>query len=196
LVSPTPGGVIKVPRTVVDIPHQVGINRIGALAINPTDPNVIYVGTGDPEWRGGAGVLVSINGGSNWLLTSDLFAGTSIAKIIIDPTDPTRRRLFAAIVPQDTSTSTPADGGLFFSPNGGIDWVRQNANFLSNPPVTAVLPYDLAYLVLPGARLRLIAALSPKYAWKTGYNTDDSGIWISDNYGGAWTKQTFGVIQG
>jgi hypothetical protein len=89
LVSPEPGGVQRLDGTPVIVLRQRGINRIGALAQSYNlvrNVNVIYAGTGDPETRGGAGVLRSESGGDpgSWRLVSQQpeLVGKSITKIV------------------------------------------------------------------------------------------------------------------
>src|SRR5206468_1988119 len=73
--------------------------HMGAIAIAPSNPNVIYAGTGEANGGmnsvnpylpstvyAGKGVLKSTDGGSNWvLLGASTFGRRSISKIIVDP---------------------------------------------------------------------------------------------------------------
>ncbi|MDQ6828687.1 MAG: glycosyl hydrolase, partial [Gemmatimonadota bacterium] len=67
------GGIIKTTNagtTFKPIFDKQDIASIGAIAIAPSDPNVLYVGTGEENPRNNAsigdGVYKSIDGGSHW----------------------------------------------------------------------------------------------------------------------------------
>ena len=64
---------------------------VGAVAIQQSNPSVIWVGTGEGNPRnslnGGYGVYRSLNGGKTWQLMG-LEKTRHIHRIIIDPTDP------------------------------------------------------------------------------------------------------------
>ena len=74
---------------------------MGAIALAPSDPSVIYAGTGDanlgPDKLAfnrdnifyGEGVLKSTDAGATWtLLGNNVFDRRTISKIVVDPTDP------------------------------------------------------------------------------------------------------------
>jgi hypothetical protein len=192
LISPTIDGLRElfnvgavVQQRPVDVQRQVGINRTGALLLDPNNQRTIYVGTGDPERRGGAGILRSNDGGQSWLLISDFSKGKAIAKIVIDPNN--TQRLYAAVVPQRTYNALPSDGGLWFSSDGGRTWQLRNPNLQNG-----VIPCDLDYVIKEG-QFRLIAALAPKEPWATGYNVENSGIWIGTNDGRNWRRSPTNV---
>src|ERR1051326_3354982 len=62
---------------------------IGALAFAPSNPAVIYAGTGEGHFSdsyAGAGLLASSDGGSTWQLrAATLFSGKSFSSIIVNP---------------------------------------------------------------------------------------------------------------
>ncbi len=67
-----------------------GTNAIGSLLIDPSNPNVVYVGTGEPNASGdseaGVGVYKSTDGGQTWSLVpgSDIFFQRSIGQMALD----------------------------------------------------------------------------------------------------------------
>ena len=67
------------------------VQSIGAVAIDPTNPKVIWVGTGESWTRNsvsiGDGIYKSTDGGDNWT-NMGLKESERIAKILIDPSDP------------------------------------------------------------------------------------------------------------
>lgn len=96
---------------------------IGALAIAPSNPNVVYVGTGEGFPRNtaspGDGVFVSTNAGKTWRF-SGLRDSEHVAKIAVDPTDAN-----VAIVASLGHEWTPGgDRGIFRTQDGGKTWQR------------------------------------------------------------------------
>ncbi|HMV84359.1 MAG TPA: hypothetical protein PLD20_10295 [Blastocatellia bacterium] len=118
---------------------------VGSIAIDPTNPNIIYVGTGEGNRSSdtyyGLGVLKSTDGGATWTQFSGptsnrdpfqpAFVNASMGQLVIDPTAP--NTLFACTT--FGSTASAADGvqqaplgqvGLWKSTDGGATW--RNAN--------------------------------------------------------------------
>ena len=90
---------------------------IGCMVLDPTDPNVLYAGTGEGFNIGsairGAGIFKSIDGGSNWTqLTNTSYAlQDDINRLAICPTN--HLILLAA-----------TGNGIWRSDNGGTNWTR------------------------------------------------------------------------
>src|SRR6202158_4578571 len=67
------------------------VQSIGAIAIDPTNPKVIWVGTGESWTRNsvsiGDGIYKSVDGGDNWT-NMGLRDSERISKILVDPSDP------------------------------------------------------------------------------------------------------------
>jgi len=96
---------------------------IGALAIAPSAPNVVWAGTGEANPRNdvsyGDGMWVSRDGAKHW--THAGLADTSqIAKILVDPHDP-RRAIVAAL--GDPWKDSPARG-VYRTVDGGKTWAH------------------------------------------------------------------------
>jgi photosystem II stability/assembly factor-like uncharacterized protein len=91
---------------------------IGAIAVAPSDPNTIYVGTGAgiirPDLATGDGVYRSNDGGKTWTHLG-LRDSQMIAQIEVDPTNP--KRLFVAALGHPYGPN--AERGIFRSTDGG-----------------------------------------------------------------------------
>jgi photosystem II stability/assembly factor-like uncharacterized protein len=98
-------------------------SNIGAIAVAPSDPNVVYVGTGNPAFRNtfltGDGMYKSTDAGKTWSHIGLDKTGI-ISWIIVDPRDP--NVVYAAAMGQGW-VSNP-DRGVFKSTDGGQTWKR------------------------------------------------------------------------
>ncbi len=96
---------------------------IGAIAVAPSDPNVIYVGTGAgiirPDLATGDGVYRSSDAGKTWTHLG-LFDTQMIAQIDVDPRDP--NRVFVAALGHPYGPN--AERGIFRSTDGGKSWQK------------------------------------------------------------------------
>ncbi|HEY6907707.1 MAG TPA: hypothetical protein VI230_09570, partial [Ignavibacteriaceae bacterium] len=105
---------------------QTNIMSIGDLAVDPSNPDVVYAGTGEVNAGGGSmtyggnGVYKSTDGGQNWTLLG-LEATQYISRIIIDPSNTdiiylgSMGRLF----------SNNPERGLYKSTDGGLTWSKK-----------------------------------------------------------------------
>lgn len=102
--------------------HQA-VSSIGAIAVDPQDPNVIYVGTGEPCLRGdisyGDGMYKSVDGGTTWTHIG-LNDTRHIAKILIDAHDP--NIIFVAAIGHAFGPNE--ERGVFRSTDAGKTWQR------------------------------------------------------------------------
>jgi photosystem II stability/assembly factor-like uncharacterized protein len=96
---------------------------IGAIAVAPSDPNVIYVGTGAgiirPDLATGLGVYKSVDAGKTWTHLG-LFDSQMIAYIDVDPRDP--NRVFVAVLGHPYGPNT--ERGVFRSTDGGTSFQK------------------------------------------------------------------------
>lgn len=114
------------------IPHtdQIGSLAIGSLAYAPSNPDIVYAGTGEGELSGdsyaGKGVLKSTDGGSNWYpVSKNALVGVSITKLAVDPTN--ENHLYAAVLRgrggvQRVTHPTKIDYGVYESTDGAVTW--------------------------------------------------------------------------
>src|SRR5437588_7591291 len=92
------------------------VASISALAVAASNPNVVYVGTG--EYLEGNGVYKSTDGGATWMNVG-LQDVHHISAIIIDPRDPN----IALVGSYDVFAARP-QRGLFKTTDGGKTWNR------------------------------------------------------------------------
>lgn len=99
------------------------VASIGAIAVAPSDPNTIYVGTGESDIRSdlasGNGMYRSDDGGATWKHIG-LDDSRQISRILVDPGDP--RTVYVGVLghaygPNDVR-------GVYKSSDGGESWTR------------------------------------------------------------------------
>src|SRR5579871_1314118 len=100
-----------------------GTSAIGSVAVAPSDPNVIYVGTGEACLRGnishGDGVYKSLDGGKTWRNVG-LRDSRAIGRVIINPTNPDVAFVAALGHPYGANT----ERGIFRTMDGGKSWEK------------------------------------------------------------------------
>jgi photosystem II stability/assembly factor-like uncharacterized protein len=172
----TNGGLTWAPMT-----DKTGIMSVGAIAVAASDPNVIYVGTGESCWRGnisyGDGMYKSLDGGKTWSHIG-LEDTRHIARIIVSPTN--TDVLFVAAMghaygPNETR-------GVFRSSDGGKTW--QKVLYKDNKTGAIDLTFD------PSNPHILYAALyeAQRYPWTAISGGPGSGLYKSIDDGATWKR--------
>src|SRR5213592_1149490 len=96
---------------------------VGAIAVAPSDPNVIYVGSGEglqrPDLSTGDGIYKSSDGGRTWTHLG-LRDGQQIPQIVVDPRTPDR--LLVAVLGHPYGPNE--ERGIFRSTDGGRSFAR------------------------------------------------------------------------
>src|SRR6516165_70016 len=125
-VAANNGGVWKTTdfgRTWTPIFDDQPTGSIGAIAVAPSDPNVVYVGSGEglqrPDLSTGDGVYKSTDAGKTWTHLG-LRDAQQIPKIAIDPKNPDR--LFVAALGHPYGPNQ--ERGIFRSTDGGRSFER------------------------------------------------------------------------
>ncbi len=161
------------------------IASIGALALAPSDPNVIYVGTGEASIRSdityGAGVYKSSDGGAHWRARG-LADTRHIGKVLVDPTNPD----VVLVAALGHAYGPNSERGVFRSTDGGRTWTK----VLYKDPDTGAIdlaadPADprIVYAALYQAR----RTPWEQYAPNEG---PGSGLYKSTDGGATWTPLT------
>jgi photosystem II stability/assembly factor-like uncharacterized protein len=172
-------------RTWRPIFDSVPVGSIGALAVAPSDPKVIYVGTGEADMRSdiaqGAGVYRSDDAGRSWRAIG-LADSEQIGRILVDPHHPDVLLVAALGHPYGANQMR----GVFRSTDGGRTWQRT----LHRDADTGAI--DLA--AEPGRPEVVYAALwqtrRPPWNVYPPSNGPGSGLYKSEDGGVTWTQLT------
>ncbi len=161
---------------------------IGSVAVAPSDPNVIYVGTGEESVRGqsssyGDGVYRSTDQGRTW--TNVGLTGTrQISAVRVHPADPN----VVYVAAQGDRWKASAERGIYRSKDGGATWtlVLKGVNGFSGAS-------DLS---MDATNPRILYATfwdHQRTPWQVRSGGDGSGIWKSVDGGDTWTRLTGGL---
>src|ERR1700691_4588125 len=135
------GGVWKTEnagRTWKPIADQgIPIGSIGAIAVAPSDPNVVYVGTGEPDIRNqhsyGIGMFKSVDAGQTWTHIG-LDDSEHIGRIVVDPANP--ERVYVAVLGHIYDANM--ERGVYRSTDGGRHWKKVLMNSADPKDVGAI----------------------------------------------------------
>lgn len=162
---------------------------MGAIAVDPNQPETIWVGTGENNSSrssyGGMGIFRSDDAGKTWR-NLGLHDSNRIGRILVDPRDSDR-----VLVASLGKLYTPGgERGIYLTEDGGESW-RQ---VLAGGPVTGFT--DLA--MTPGQPDVIYAAAweRSRRPWNFVEGGPGSAIWKSVNGGLDWQRLTGGLPQG
>lgn len=159
------------------------IQAIGAITIQQSNPDIIWVGTGEGNPRnslnGGYGIYKSIDGGKNWTLMG-LEKTRNIHRIIIDRDNP--NTVYVAAI--GSPWGEHPERGVYKTTDGGKTW--KNILFVNNKTGCADLVVDSSN---PN---KLIASMweHKRDPWFFKSGGEGSGIYITYDGGENWTKKT------
>jgi len=157
------------------------ISGVGAITIAPSDPNVIYVGTGESQLREdltfGTGMYRSTDAGQTWQ-SLGLSDAQQITDIIVDPRDPERAYVSAI----GHAFGPNAERGVFRTVDGGKSW--QKVLFLDDSTGAQDLAMD------PSNPRVLYAAMYKfqRTPWSMIAGGGRSGIWKTTDGGDTWKE--------
>ncbi len=164
----------------------IPIGSIGAVAVAPSDANVVYVGTGEPDIRSqhsyGDGMYKSLDAGKTW--THIGLEGTAhIGRVVVDPVD--AKRVYVAALGSVYGPNT--ERGVYRTVDGGAHWKK--VLFKADDPENvgaidiAVDPANprVVYASLWATRRPPWAVYAPSYM-------PGSGLYKSSDGGDTWTQ--------
>ena len=176
-MAPNNGGVWKstdAGLTWTPIFDDQPTGSIGALAVAPSKPEIIYVGSGEglrrPDLSVGDGIYKSTDGGKTWQHLG-LRDAQQIGSILVDPKDP--NRVFVAALGHPYGPN--AERGIFRSLDGGVNWEK----VLFKDDNTGGI--DLAFDPRNSQTIFAVLWASRRPPWTTGgaYETSGSGLYKS-----------------
>src|SRR5262245_43564946 len=185
------GGVWKTTnagRTWLPIFDSQPIASIGAIAVAPSNPDVVYVGTGEADMRSqisyGNGVYRSSDAGKTWTHLG-LDDTRQIGKVLVEPRNP----VVVFVAALGHAYASNPDRGVFRSRDGGATW--QKVLFKSNDVGAIDLTFDptdpqIVYASLWNTRRPPWSIYPPSYG-------PGSGIYKSTDGGGNWQQLTRGL---
>ncbi len=186
------GGLLKTTNdgnTWSPVFDHEAVASVGAVAIAPSDPKIVWVGTGEANGRNssswGDGVYKSIDGGQSWK-NMGLKDSQEIGRIVIDSRDPNIVYVAAA----GHLWGPNKERGLFKTADGGKTWQHS----LALDSDTGVV--DVA-LGAPGSGVVYAAAYQRRrYPWGFSGIGPGAGLYKSADSGKTWKKLTNGLPTG
>ncbi len=166
-----------------------GTASIGAIAVAPSDTNVVYVGTGSACPRGnvspGDGVYKSTDAGGTWRHIGLPEAG-QIGRIVVHPTDPDI--VYAAVLGHIFGSNP--ERGVYRSTDGGLTWFK--VLFVSDEAGAV----DLA--MNPANPRVLYAAMwqARRTPWNMISGGPGSGLYKSTYGGNTWVELLYSPLPG
>ncbi len=162
---------------------DAGTGSIGAVAVSASNPDVIYVGTGEGALRGdmtnGMGVFRSADGGKSWT-HAGLTDSRQIGAIVVDPTNPDVA-LVAAI---GHAFGPNTERGVFRTADGGKTWTRVLYKDADTGAIDVTL--DPRNPKIVWAALWTVR----RQPWNFSSGGEGSGLYRSTDGGVTWTHVT------
>jgi len=157
------------------------VASIGAIAIAPTDPNVIYVGSGEGNPRNdasiGDGIYKSIDAGAHWTNVG-LPDSEKIARLVIDPRN--ADVVYACALGREWGPNV--ERGLFKTTDGGRSWKKiLYVNDLTGCSDVDIDPTN-ANIVYTGMWT------FRRWAWYTESGGAETAVYKSFDGGATWTR--------
>jgi photosystem II stability/assembly factor-like uncharacterized protein len=163
------------------------VGSIGDIAVSESDPNVIYVGSGEHAVRGvmtsyGDGIYKSTDAGKTWANVG-LINTRHISDVVIHPTNPD----VVYVGAQGTVHGPNADRGVYKSTDGGTTW--RKTLFINDSTGISSLSMDMN-------NPRILYAASwqhQRLPWKVVSGGNGCAIYKSTDAGETWAKLSEGL---
>ena len=142
----------------------VTAGRVNAIAIDPRDNNVVYIGAAD------GGVWKTTDGGVNWKPLTDNQPSLAMGSIAIDPNNPDT--IYAGTGEENFAVNSYYGAGILKSTDGGATWTNILGPFLRDTIGSiAVQPHNSQVLICAAG----------------------TGVWRSPDAGQTWTRVLSGA---
>jgi len=161
------------------------VASIGALAVAPSDPKIIYAGTGESDIRSnlssGDGVYKSTDGGQTWA-NIGLRDSRQISRIVVDP----KNADIVYVGALGHAYGPNSERGVYRSTDGGASWTK----VLDQGPAIGVS--DLAIAPEDSKLLFATTWRSQRPTWSTYAPLDGpgGGLFRSQDTGQSWSRLT------
>lgn len=178
------GAIIKTTNggtTFTSIFDKQGSGSIGAIAVAPSDPNIVYVGTGEGNPRNNAsvgdGMYKSIDGGEHWTHIG-LAKSDKIARLVIDSRNPDI--VYACVLGREWGPSE--ERGVFRTADGGMTWKK--VLYVDAQTACSDITAD------PNNSNILYAGMYTyrRWAWHLESGAGNTAVWKSVNGGATWER--------
>ncbi len=190
-MAATDGGVWKSTdygHTWQPIFDREDTGSVGALAVAPSDPNIIYAGSGEglqrPDLSVGDGIYKSTDAGKRWLHLG-LRDGQQISSLAVDPHN--ANRLFVAVVGHPYGPNK--ERGIYRSMDGGKSFQRVLYKDENTGGIEVALDPANAKIVYSS----LWSARQAPWEIGNSFNGPGSGLFKSTDGGDTWKPLTHGV---
>jgi photosystem II stability/assembly factor-like uncharacterized protein len=158
------------------------VSSVGSLAVAPSDPNVLYVGTGEANIRGnvaaGNGIYKSVDGGKNWKHVWKQEG--QIGTMAVHPSNPDIA--FAAVLGKAFGPNP--ERGVYRTRDGGNTWeqvLKKDENAGASDVALDPSNPNIVFAGLWEAR---------RFPWDLKSGGPGSGLYISRDGGTTWKQLT------
>ncbi len=190
-MCPVDGGVWKSEdygRTWDPIFDDQPTQSIGAMAVAPSDPSILYVASGEglarPDLSVGDGIYRSSDAGETWVHLG-LRDGQQIPALAVDPRNPDR--LFAAVLGHPYGPNP--ERGVFRSTDGGRTWEK----VLYRDENTGAYDVDLDPADPEVVYASLWEQRQGPWEYGNSYGGNEGGLYKSTDGGNTWHQLTNGL---
>jgi len=157
------------------------ISSLGALAVAPSNPNIVWAGTGEPWIRShisiGNGLYKSTDAGRTWTHSGPDSASRT-GRIVIDPANPD----IVFVAAQGHSYGPEQERGVYRTTDGGQTWNKVLFVDANTGAIDVVMhPTDSKTLFAAMWQLEL-------HTWGRESGGTGSGVYVTHDGGDHWTK--------
>ncbi len=203
-VAAAGGGVWRTENALAGSPQwqylsaALGINAIGSIVLDPSDPDTVWVGTGEANASGdsaaGVGLYKSSDGGATWSgpLGQGSFQYRAIGTIAIHPGNPNVIYVGTTAAVRGVASTGGASGtpgapprGLYKSTDGGSTFTFIHNGTADPAPCNVSALAGTSPCSLRGVRRVALDPSNPDIVYAGSYGR---GVWRSNDAGATWVQ--------